>query len=606
MKIFLRILGFVKPYWALVIGAFIASIFYAIFNAGSLWVVGTLIGTIMGSTEQIVSDHNNLSFIKKIDLLFNDFILSVSVIDQLKIVCLFLLTTFLFKNIFFYLNALFLTTIELKIVRDIRNKLFVKIQKFPLTFFDKNKTGNILSIMLNDVNLITIAFNKTFQVFFHETISMFILLTLLFSISSKLTMIVLLSSPLSAYIIFRVGQSIKRRTERGSHKVASITNLLIEKITGIKIVKAFNMSIKEINNFFNDNYKYYKINLSQRNLLNMITPINDIIGVILASILLWYGGQQVLITQEISSDEFMRFIIFLFALLQPVRKLSGSLASIQTGIVGASRVLSILDNNLNEKDDSLLKSKMSFDKYIKFDKVNFQYDLNGPIILKNINVVINKGKKIALVGSSGSGKSTFANLLLNFYEPNKGKISIDDQNYKDIKITSIRSLVGLVSQQPILFNDSIKNNIGYGSKNTSLDLIIKASKTANIYNYIQSLKNKFNTIIGERGTLLSGGQKQRLSIARAVLKNSPILILDEATSSLDSESEVKVQKAIDNLVKDRTVVMIAHRLSTIKNADEIFVFDNGEIKERGNHIDLYKQNGIYANLYKMQFDKKDE
>ena len=602
MNTFLRILKLTVPYKSTVITAFLASVLYGLFNAISLWVVGSLIGTIMGVKENNLLEINDtVSMHHRIDYYFDQLISSSNEIEKLKAVCLFLFISFFLKNIFYYINWVCISFVELKIIRNIRNSLYSKIQNLPLSFFDKKRSGELLSITLNDVNSITVAFNKTFQVFFHEFVSMTILFILLFLISPLLTGIVFLTVPISGFIIIKIGQSIRRKAMRASYRIADISSIISEKVQGIKIVKAFNMTKKEIEQFYRKNLNFFKLQFRQRRLIGLATPINDIIGVSLACILLWYGGQQVLISNHISSEDFLRFILFIFALLQPARKLGTSLASIQSGIVGADRTFSILDLKIKEKNSKNLNHKQSFENFIEFKNVSFKYDIEGENILENINIKINKGEKVALVGSSGAGKTTFANLLLDFYYPTDGEILIDEEKYNKISTYSLREIIGLVPQEAILFNDTVKNNISYGQDNIDNDLICKAAKNANISDYIDSMPEKFNSIIGERGLNLSGGQKQRMAIARAILKDPKILILDEATSSLDSESELKVQKAIDNLIKDRTVIIIAHRLSTILNADKILVFEKGKIVESGTHETLYQLNGVYTKLYNLQY-----
>ena len=601
MKNLFRLLSFGKSYWLVIIISFISSILYGLFNAASLWVVGSLIGTIFGvSVENQSKDISGLN--EKINYFFNSLIESQTPFEQLKMVCICLFITFVFKNIFFYINWVSLSFIQLNIIKDIRNKFYKSVQNFPISFFDKNKTGEILSIMLNDINWIRVAFNKSFHTFFHEIISMGILLFLLFLISPSLTLIIIFTVPISGFIIIKISQSIKRKAKRASFKIADISSFVEEKIIGIKIVKAFNMTITEVNKFIKNNFKFYQLQFNQQKLYGLTTPVNDIIGVCLASVLLLYGGQKVLLQNHISPDDFMRFILFLFAMLQPARKLGNSIASLQTGLASSDRLFSIIDYSIEKNKKSELIAINTFDNHIKIDDVSFQYENSNNEALKNINVTINKGEKIALIGRSGSGKTTFSNLLLKFYNPTKGKIYLDDSIYNDVNTQNLRDLIGLVTQDAILFNDSVLNNISYGQKNINKDEVVEAAKTANIHDFIVSLENGYDSVIGERGTLLSGGQKQRLSIARAILKNPPILIFDEATSSLDSESEQKVQLAINNLVKDRTVIMIAHRLSTIKSADKILVFDKGQIVESGNHDDLIKKNGLYKQLYKLQLE----
>ena len=402
MNTFIRILSFTKPYKITVFIAFIASFFYGLFNAISLWVVGSLIDTIMGSgkinTHSNIIEQNNL--IDKLGNYFEQILNNANSIDRLKIVCLCLFASFILKNLFYYINWIAISLLELNIIKDIRNILYEKVQNFPLSFFNKNKSGEILSIMLNDINWITIAFNKTFQVFFHEFISMLILFFMLFMISSKLTLLVLFTAPISAYIIIKIGQSIRRKAKRASHKISDISSIITEKTAGISIVKAFNMTTKEISNFFNANNLFFQLQFNQKKLLGLTTPVNDIIGVSLAAILLWYGGQQVLLDSSLSSDDFLRFIIFLFALLQPARKLGSGVAAIQSGIAGADRVFNILDMNFNKKNNFDLKNIKNFKNYIEFKNVNFNYN-HKTKVLQNINVKINKGEKIALVGRSG-------------------------------------------------------------------------------------------------------------------------------------------------------------------------------------------------------------
>ena len=604
MKTLIRLGAFFKPYKFILCISITASLLYALFNVASLWVVGTLIGNLFGSSTLNTHDLNSLN--GNINHFLTSLISSESQIIQLKMICILLFITFLFKNIFYYINWVGISYIQLNIVKNLRDSFYSSIQRFSLKFFDRNKTGEILSIMLNDINWIKVAFNKSLQVLINELISIIILIYMLFLISPSLTFLILCTVPISGFLILKISQSIKRKVTRASMKIADISSYAEEKIIGIKIVKAFNMTSNEISNFFKENYKFFQLEFKHQRLFGLTTPINDIIGVTLGVFLLWYGGQEVLVHNKMSSDDFMRFIIFLFAMLQPARKLGNSIATIQTGLASSERLFHMIDQPyLRSNEDSLKKIHIFKDK-IEISNLNFSYSNNSKNILSDINLTIKKGEKVALVGTSGSGKTTLTNLLLKFYDFKDGNIKIDNNSYSTINTKSIRNLIGLVTQEPILFNDSIKNNITYGSSNISEDKLIEAAKIAKIDDYVSSLELKYDTLIGERGSLLSGGQKQRLSIARAIIKNPPILVFDEATSSLDSESEKKVQEAIDNLVKDRTVIMIAHRLTTIKNVDRIIVLKNGKIKEVGSHNDLMSQNGYYSKLYNIQFKDNNE
>ena len=604
MKTLIRLGGFFKPYKFILLISIIASVLYGLFNAASLWIVGTLIANLFGSST--FDNYDIDSLIGKINYFFSNLISSGSQIEQLKMICIFLFITFLFKNIFYYINWVSVSYIQLNIIKNLRNKFYSKIQQFSLQFFDKNKTGEILSIMLNDINWIKVAFNKSLQVFINELISILILVYMLFLISPILTLLILCTVPISAFLILKISQSIKRKVKRASLKIADISSYAEEKIIGIKIVKAFNMAKNEISNFFNENHKFFQLEFRHQRLYGLTTPINDIIGVTLGVFLLWYGGQEVLIYNKMSSDDFMRFIIFLFAMLQPARKLGNSIATIQTGLASAERLFEMTDQPFTKLNEENLGKIDGFKKKIQIKNLNFSYSKNSKNILSNINLTIKKGEKVALVGSSGSGKTTLTSLLLRFYNYDNGDITIDDKSYNEINTKSVRNLIGLVTQEPILFNDTIKNNITYGSENIKDKQIEEAAQIAKIDDFISSLDLKYETIIGERGSLLSGGQKQRLSIARAIIKNPPILVFDEATSSLDSRSEKKVQEAIDNLVKDRTVIMIAHRLTTVKNVDKIVVLEEGSIKEIGSHEELLNKNGYYSKLYNIQFRENNE
>ena len=389
---------------------------------------------------------------------------------------------------------------------------------------------------------------------------------------------------------------------RSSKQVASLMNIVLESISGIKIVKAFTSEKNEIDKFNKESKELFNKEFKLDSLRFMSTPINDLIGAMIGAILLWVGGQQVLVTSTLTGDGFIKFFTFLFAMFQPAKKLAGVSIDINRGIASAERVFSILDSKeiYTNKGTNLING---FNKNIEFSNVTFAYE-DSKNVLKNINITINKGEFIALVGESGAGKTTFADLIPRFYDIKSGKIKIDSLNLDEIDIYSLRSLIGLVPQDSILFNDTIYNNIKFGNKSASSDQIYKAAEIANAAEFINEFPNKFDTLIGEKGAKISGGQKQRIAIARAIIKNPEILILDEATSALDSNSETKISESINKLSKSKTLVVIAHRLSTIKGADKILLFKNGEIIESGNHSELYNLNGEYRKLYDAQFTKK--
>ena len=602
MSIYFRILKFVKPYKFVVLISLISSFLFVLMNAFSLWMISTLISTIMLHENKTESTQIlNEGIYHKLENFAENLIGNGPQIEQLKMLCILLLASFILKNIFYYINNIALSFVKNRLITDIRNKLFEHLHKLDLAYFHKNKSGEISTILLRDVAAIRVAFTETITHLINEPISLLIFIGMLFIISSKLALITFLGVPISAYLIVKLGQSIRRKAKRSSKQIAGVTNILLETIHGIRIVKAFAMGKVETLKFKAENQKYFQLLFKQDKIKFLTAPTNDLIGVSIGGALLWFGGQEVLITKTLDPDGFIRFIFFLFGMMQPARKLGGVNAKIQAGIASAERVFTIFDTHpkiINIENSKIISG---LEKSIQFENVSFKYESGNDLALKNVNVEINKGETIALVGKSGAGKSTFVDLVLRFFDPTKGKINLDGKNIKEIDIHSLRSQIGFVTQETILFNDSIGNNIRYGKQNADNNEIQNAAELANAMEFINNLPNKFDTQIGEKGARLSGGQRQRISIARAIIKNPEILILDEATSSLDSESEAKVQDAVDKLINDRTVIVIAHRLSTIINADKILVFNDGEIVDQGKHNELLQKDGLYKQLFELQF-----
>ena len=583
----------------------LSSLLFALFNAMSIWLVGSLITSIMMPNKE---SGDSSSMFSSLENLINP---TGDSIQALKALCFMLVLIFFLKNLFFYINNISLSYVQTKMIVDIRNNLFNHISKLPLSFFHKNKTGELTSISVNDVTNMRTAFTQSIQNLINQPLSLIVMLIMLFMINSKLSLIMLIAAPLSFTVITILVNSIKRKATRSSIQIAGLTTILQEMLGGIKIVKSFIAEKKELLKFKKSNNRFFKLIMKQERLRFLNAPINEMIGVILGAALLWIGGLAVLEAtsgpeQSLESEKFVRFIIFLFAMLQPARKLTSVASIMQQGIASAERVFSILDVKLDNKEvDSLIQIK-DFQKTIEFKGVSFTYESGNNPAIQNLNFNITKGEYIALIGESGAGKSTTIDLLMRFYDPTKGTILLDGVDLKTISKKSLRTHIGIVPQDIILFNDTIKNNISYGFDNANIDDIKDAAKAANALDFINELPDGFDTIIGERGAKLSGGQKQRLSIARAIFKNPQILILDEATSSLDSESEQKVKNAIDNLVKDRTVIVIAHRLSTIINSDKILVFEKGQIIDSGKHDSLIEESEVYQKLYNLQFKTGNE
>ncbi len=599
MNTFIRILQFTKSYRAIMILSVIASIIYVLLNSMSIWLIGTMLANVMGGNSLSIVNPTTLN--EHLNFFIQNLIGRGQQIDQLKMLCILLTIIFISKNILFYTSNLIMAYVQNNVITDIRVLLFKHISKLSLSFFNNTKTSELSSILIRDISGMRVAFSQSLQKLIVEPISIASFLILLFIIDVRFSILVIIIIPISGFFSYQIGQSIRRKSKRNSIQSAGILNIIKEALSNIKIIKIFNLEDSENKKFKTENKKYFNLIFKKSILSNLLTPINETIGLSVGILLIWFGGISVLEDQTMQSDDFIKFILLLFAMLQPIRKLSNVNVVFQNGIAAAERVFSILDN-----ENKIVQRKNpihidDFNSSIKFKEVDFKYAGNENMILENINLEIKKGQTVAIVGKSGAGKTTLSDLIPRFYDPYNGNIFIDNNDVKDYSLKSLRSLIGIVTQNIILFNDSIKNNIAYGSKNANDKELTNALKSANLYDLVSKLDRGINTIIGENGIKLSGGEKQRLSIARALVKNPQILILDEATASLDSESEKKVHHAIDNVIKDRTVIVIAHRLSTIINADKIIVMDKGRIVEQGNHLELINLDGIYKKLYELQY-----
>jgi subfamily B ATP-binding cassette protein MsbA len=522
--------------------------------------------------------------------------------NSLKVLCITLLSVFFTKNIFLYIKNILLRIVELKLVKGIRDRLYKHIQTLSLGYFHKKQTGSITSIVMNDVEQLQVALAVVFQRLFVEPINILTFVTLLFIISWKLALIAIVIIPLAGITIISIGKSIRRKSRRTQAKIAEIMQILTETLTSIRIVKAFVNEKEEVKKFTGESQNYFKL-LFKRARLDLISaPVTESFGVIIGVVLLWYGGLEVLSNQGVSAEDFIRFIVILFSILGPIKQMSNVNIKIQVGAASAERIFELLDTPPEIIEDLNPVDLKVFKDSIEFDQVHFEYNDGDSLVLDQVTFSIKKGEVVAMVGPSGSGKSTIADLIPRFYDVTTGSIRIDGHDLRKATLASIRGNMGIVTQEVILFNDTIKNNIAYAQPNVSDEAIRQAAEAANAIDFIEQSPDGFNTLIGERGVNLSGGQKQRLAIARALLKNPPILILDEATSALDTESEKKVQNAIENLMKDRTALVIAHRLSTVQNADKIIVINEGKVVEIGTHNQLYDNDGLYRRLYDIQFD----
>ena len=595
-------------FWPYIFISSLAAIVFVFLNTASIWLTASLINNILADFDKIVqaqaewAGKAGLTLNEKLKYWTNVLILRETPLESLKILCLSILTVFFIKNIFLYIKNILLRIVELKLVKEIRDRLYIHIQTLSLGYFNRQHSGTITSIVMNDVEQLQIALAVVFQRLFVEPINILTFVALLFIISWKLALIAIIIIPLAGIAIFSIGRSIRRKSRRTQAKIAEIMQILTETVTSIRIVKAFVNEKEEVKNFTRESKHYFKLLLKRARLDLIAGPTTETFGVIIGVVLLWYGGMEVLAQKGVSAEDFIRFILILFSILGPIKQLSNVNLKIQIGAASAERIFGLLDTPPEIVEDPDPVELDVFNNAIEFDQIHFEYSDADERVLDEVSFTIKKGEIVALVGPSGSGKSTIADLIPRFFDVSKGALRIDGKNVRKISFSSLRGSMGIVTQEVILFNDTIRKNIAYGQSDVTEEAIQKAAKAANALEFIEQSPDGFDTLIGERGVNLSGGQKQRLAIARALLKNPPILILDEATSALDTESEKMVQKAIEVLMKDRTVLVIAHRLSTVQNADKIVVLDKGKILEVGSHNELYEKGGLYRRLYDIQFD----
>ena len=602
-----RLFRFVLAHWPFLLLSTLAAFFFVIFNSASIWITATMINNILIDFNEMLVENQRLSSLSeltmndRLKLFSNSLLLKDTAISTVSAVCVALIIVFSAKNISLYIKNITLSIVQYRLIRDLRNKLYSHFHYLSLSYFNKNKSGELTAVLVNDIDNMRNSLSIMFQKLFVEPINIIILMSLLFIVSTKLALIALLIIPVSGIIIFGISHSIRRRSARSQAQLAGMTSMIAETIGSMRIVKAFATKGFEINRFAKETQKYYKLMLRRDRLRFVSSPVSETFGATIAALLLWVGARDVLVIESISSEDFLRFILLLFSLFQPLKNLTNVVNELQNGLASADRVFAIMDINSDIQDIDNAVEVNDLKNTLSFDNVSFSYGDEKDKVLNDINFQINKGEILALVGPSGAGKSTLVDLIPRFYDTLSGSIKIDGKDIKELKINSLRSLMGIVTQETFLFDDSVKANIAYGVENISDDKIKDAAIAANAHEFIKKLPNGYNTIIGERGVSLSGGQKQRIAIARAIVKNPPILILDEATSSLDSESEKHVQSAIENLMSERTVFVIAHRLSTVHNANKILVLENGQIVQEGKHDELVNIDGLYKQLHKMQF-----
>lgn len=512
--------------------------------------------------------------------------------------CLVLLTGF--KCFTAWLANYFMVPIRTGVLRDLRAQLYKKVVSLPIGFFTEERKGDVMSRMTNDVNEVEASIMSTLDMLFKDPIMILVYLITLFTISWQLTLFVLILLPIAGFLIGRIGRSLKRASTKGQEQNAEILTQIDETLGGLRVVKAFNAESKLIIRFLNlINATRATFNRINRRYY-LAHPVSEFFGTVLIAILLWFGGTLILGDHSsIDAATFIYYLVIFYSIINPAKDLSKATYGIRRGMASLERIDRILDTNNAIREIDKPKQIPDFQSVIRYEDVSFSYQSDRPV-LKHVNLDIHKGQTIALVGQSGSGKTTMADLLPRFYDPNQGRITIDGIDIRDVKTFDLRALMGNVNQEAILFNDTFYNNIAFGVESATMEEVRNAARIANADDFIMATPDQYQTTIGDRGSRLSGGQRQRISIARAILKNPPILILDEATSALDTESEKLVQEALENLMKDRTTLVVAHRLSTIRNADLICVLHEGQIVERGTHDQLVELDGYYKRLIEMQ------
>ena len=593
MVLYRRLLKLVKPYWVKLVLAMICMVFVSLLTASQAFLVKPAFDGVFLKREGIPPFVKNII----IQLHLGDLFLKKDM-EMLLLLPIAIILLFLFKGIFDYGQAYLMNYVGLRIVADLREKLYNHLQNLSLSFFTKTPTGILISRITNDVNLIQGSVSNAITGLLKDAFTIFALTGVVFYRNWKLAIIAFIIFPLAIFPIIEFGKRLRKFSRKSQQRMGTITTFLHETITGNRIVKAFNMEDYEKRRFAEENNRFFRILLKRVRIRAISHPLMELLGGIGVAIILWVGGYSV-IRGELTPGTFFSFMTALLMLYAPIRDLNKLNLEVQEGMAAAARVYELLDitPDINEEEGAILLSPVS--KGIEFKNVSFKYD--EETVLKEISLPVKAGEVIALVGMSGAGKTSLVNLLPRFYDVEKGQILFDDYDIRKVTVKSLRDQIGLVTQQTILFNDTVRNNIAYGRLKCSDPEIIEAAKAANAHDFIQRLPQGYDTIIGEQGVKLSGGERQRISIARALLKNAPILILDEATSSLDSDSEAEVQKALDELMKGRTVFVIAHRLSTIRNAHRIVVLSEGRVVEKGTHEELLSLNGEYRRLYDLQF-----
>jgi subfamily B ATP-binding cassette protein MsbA len=596
-------ISYLAAYWHLITLSIVLSFLVVSFEGMSLWFGASLVQTLFDPVKTtLVRPEFSIAHLNETLKYYTSLVIRRSdPLDSLKLVCLFMAITFLLKNVLIYCKSLVMAVLNLNVVKDLRNQLYTHAMKLPVSYYDRTKSGNLMSIIMNDAASINASMTTTFDRLFIEPMRVIFWISMLLIINVKLTLAIFIIFPIIGTVITFIGKAVRRRSKRVYEFIAGLVSILHETLGGIRAVKMFNMHDTESEKFQAENRRFIHHSFRSSSISAISSPFTEVMGVVVVIILLWYGGHQVLNSKGFGAEDFVRFLIFLFSTFTPLKALTSINNTLQNGFAAAERVFGILDAPPEPLTSLATEHIPDFTGAVEFSNVCFTYPGTTEPVLTDLSFTVKKGSIVALVGSSGAGKSTILDLLPRFYDVTGGAISIDGTNIVNINLAGLRQLFGIVAQETVLFNETVFNNIAYSRPDATAGQVTDAAVAANALEFIEKLPKGFETIIGERGVILSGGQRQRLSIARALLRNPPILILDEATSALDTESERLVQSAINNLITNRTAIVVAHRLSTISHADTILVLEAGRIVEQGPHAELIALGKRYKYFYDLQF-----
>lgn len=604
MNYFKKILRFAIPYKRFAVLNIICNVFYALFSTLSFLALIPVIGVLFDEEKQVVEKPEWTGIMDAKDYFTGSFNYEVAQrvnedeLSALMFICGIVVLLFFLKNLFGYLAAFFLTFLRNGVLRDVRDVLYDKIISLPVSYFSEKRKGDTISRITADVNEVQTSFLSILELIVREPLTIIFTIIAMLVISPQLTLFVFVFLPISGFIISVIGKKLKSKSNQAQEENSHFLSIVEETLSSLKIIKGFNAEDKFRQKFRSSTNRLKIILDNLLNRQNLASPTSEFLGVFVIVIILWFGGNMVLVDGTLEGETFIGFIALAYNILTPAKQISKASYSVKKGNAAAERIFQVLETESNIVDAPNAIEKTAFEEAVEIENISFRYEDEN--VLNNFSIKVLKGTAVALVGQSGSGKSTIANLVTRFYDVNEGSIKVDGTDIREISKKSLRGLMGLVTQDSILFNDTIRNNVGMGKDNATEEEIIEALKIANAWEFVRDLPQGMDTNIGDSGNKLSGGQKQRLSIARAVLKNPPIMILDEATSALDTESERLVQKALENMMKNRTSIVIAHRLSTIQNADNIVVMKKGEIVEQGRHEELLALKGTYEKLVSMQ------